>query len=84
MSTFDPDTATPEQVEELIDMRVARFDEEISNLMAHVEDLRAKRKRWLGVTGGRSRSSIGGDDGQPLLTLTREQPSEAVEPVGRR
>jgi hypothetical protein len=61
MTPFDPDTATPDQVEELIDARVARFDEEIAKLLAQVEELRADRKRWLGVTGGRSRTTADED-----------------------
>lgn len=55
LAAFRPETATPDDVEHLIDYRVGQIDEEIKEHQAKVEELRAERKRWIGVTGGRSR-----------------------------
>lgn len=55
IATFRPETASPEEVERLIDLRVAKIDEQIQDHVAAAEELRAERKRWVGVTGGRSR-----------------------------
>jgi len=57
LTTFRPETASPDDVEALIDLRVGKIDEEIKTHLAAVEDLRAERKRWLSVTGGRSRNN---------------------------
>lgn len=59
LRTFRPEDATPEDLELLIDARVSRIDEEIATHQATVESLRAERKRWLAVTGGRSRIGNG-------------------------
>jgi len=56
LTTFRPETAKPEDVEALIDLRIGKIDDEIKTHLAAVEDLRAERKRWLGVTGGKSRN----------------------------
>ena len=55
IAAFRPESASPDDVERLIDYRIDRIDEEITQHMTTVEELRAERKRWLGVTGGRSR-----------------------------
>lgn len=55
LAAFRPETAKPEDVEQLIDLRVARIDEELAAIMAKKDELQAERKRWVGVTGGRSR-----------------------------
>jgi hypothetical protein len=49
---------SPEQTEQYIDWRVQVIDAEISKLRKQLEDLMGARKRWLAVTGGRSK--IGG------------------------
>jgi sugar-specific transcriptional regulator TrmB len=56
VTSFRPETATPVQVEELIDFRIQKLDEEIAELQRHIEDLKEERKRWVTVTGGRSRA----------------------------
>lgn len=55
IAAFRPETASPEDVEKLIDVRVAQIDEQLQQHAAAADALRAERKRWLGVTGGRSR-----------------------------
>lgn len=57
LAAFRPETATPEHVEQLIDFRVDQIDGLIKEHMAKVEELKDERKRWITVTGGRSRSS---------------------------
>ena len=57
IAAFRPESASPDDVERLIDYRIDRIDEEITQHMATVEELRGERKRWLGVTGGRSRGN---------------------------
>jgi hypothetical protein len=57
LTTFRPETAKPEDVEALIDLRIDQIDDEIRTHLGAVEDLRSERKRWLSVTGGRSRNN---------------------------
>jgi hypothetical protein len=64
IAAFRPESATPDDVEHLIDYRVGQIDDQIKTHLSAVDDLREERKRWIGVTGGRSR--IGErDDGVP-------------------
>ena|SRR2546427_670275 len=51
---------TPEQAEQYIDWRIQQVDAEIGKLRQQLDDLTAMRKRWLAVTGGRSRV-VGGN-----------------------
>lgn len=51
---------TPEQTEQYIDWRIQVMDTEIAKLRQHLDDLIATRKRWLAVTGGRSKMSTNG------------------------
>ncbi len=82
LATFRPESASPDDVENLIDYRVGRIDEEIKTHLAAVEDLRAERKRWLGVTGGRSRN---GKDEQSICGLPiAGGPGTCVLPAGHR
>jgi len=46
---------TPEQAEHYIDWRIQSVDSEIARLRTQLDDLIASRKRWLAVTGGRSK-----------------------------
>ena len=46
---------TPEQAEHYIDWRIQCVDSEIARLRQQLDDLIASRKRWLAVTGGRSK-----------------------------
>src|SRR5216110_4103322 len=46
---------TPDQAEHYIDWRIQSVDSEISRLRQQLDDLIASRKRWLAVTGGRSK-----------------------------
>jgi len=46
---------TPEQAEHYIDWRIQSVDSEIARLRQQLDDLIASRKRWLAVTGGRSK-----------------------------
>ena len=54
---------TPDQAEQYIDWRLANLDGEIANLRAQLDDRLALRKRWLSVTGGRSKIGIGNGNG---------------------
>ncbi len=46
---------TPEQAEHYIDWRIQSVDTDIARLRQQLDDLIAQRKRWLAVTGGRSK-----------------------------
>src|SRR3979490_568724 len=46
---------SPEQAEHYIDWRIQCVDSEIARLRQQLDDLIASRKRWLAVTGGRSK-----------------------------
>ena len=46
---------TPEQAEHYIDWRIQSVDSEIARLRQQLDDLIVSRKRWLAVTGGRSK-----------------------------
>lgn len=46
---------TPEQAEHYIDWRIQQVDSEIGRLRQQLDDLIGARKRWLAVTGGRSK-----------------------------
>ena len=55
---------TPEQAEHYIDWRIQSVDSEIARLRQQLDDLIAARKRWLAVTGGRSKMfNNGGGNG---------------------
>ena len=55
---------TPEQAELYIDWRLQNLDAEISALRSQLDELTATRKRWLAVTGGRSKmNGNGGSNG---------------------
>jgi hypothetical protein len=51
---------TPEQAEQYIDWRLQNLDAEITTLRSQLEELTATRKRWLAVTGGRSKMNGNG------------------------
>jgi hypothetical protein len=51
-------TWSPEQAEQYIDWRIQVVDAEISKLRSRLDDLVSVRKRWLAVTGGRSKVAI--------------------------
>ncbi|HKW42016.1 MAG TPA: hypothetical protein VJN39_12270 [Gemmatimonadales bacterium] len=46
---------TPDQAEHYIDWRIQQIDTEIARLRQQLDDLTSTRKRWLAVTGGRSK-----------------------------
>src|SRR5213076_656793 len=46
---------SPEQAEHYIDWRIQCVDTEIARLRQQLDDLITSRKRWLAVTGGRSK-----------------------------
>jgi hypothetical protein len=52
---------SPEQAEHYIDWRIQQIDSEISRLRQQLDDLTATRKRWLAVTGGRSKMFANGN-----------------------
>src|SRR5467141_4559696 len=54
---------TPEQAEHYIDWRIQSVDSEIARLRTQLDDLIASRKRWLAVTGGRSKVGNGNGHG---------------------
>jgi len=55
---------TPEQAELYIDWRLQNLDAQIAALRNQLDELTARRKRWLAVTGGRSKvNGNGGSNG---------------------
>lgn len=54
---------TPEQAERYIDWRLQNLDGEIASLRSQVDGLILMRKRWLAVTGGRSKIGNGNGNG---------------------
>jgi hypothetical protein len=52
---------TPEEAEHYIDRRIQLLDLEISRVRERLDDLIAARKRWLAVTGGRSKLFANGN-----------------------
>ena len=46
---------TPDQAEQYIDWRIQLVDAEVARLRQQLDDLTAMRRRWLAVTGGRSK-----------------------------
>src|SRR2546428_6919309 len=47
---------TPDQAEHYIDWRIQSVDTDNARLRQQLDDLIAHRKRWLAVTGGRSKA----------------------------
>src|SRR2546425_13302422 len=47
---------TPDQAEQYIDWRIQLVDAHVAKLRQQLDDLPAKRPRWLRVTGGRSKA----------------------------
>jgi hypothetical protein len=56
-----PGDWTPEQAEQYIDWRIQLVDAEITRLREQLEEQTATRKRWLSVTGGRSKITGNGN-----------------------
>jgi hypothetical protein len=54
---------TPDQAEQYIDWRIQLVDAEITRLREQLEEQTATRKRWLSVTGGRSKITGNGNGG---------------------
>ena len=52
---------SPEQAEHYIDWRIQQIDSDIARLRQQLDDLTASRKRWLAVTGGRSKMFANGN-----------------------
>ena len=52
---------TPDQAEHYIDWRIQSIDTDIARLRQQLDDLIASRKRWLAVTGGRSKVFANGN-----------------------
>lgn len=50
---------TPDQAEQYIDWRLQNLDTEIAALRGQLDERLALRKRWLAVTGGRSKIGNG-------------------------
>ena len=46
---------TPDQAEQYIDWRIHLVDADVARLRQQLDDLTAMRRRWLAVTGGRSK-----------------------------
>ena len=46
---------TPDQAEQYIDWRIQLVDGHVAKLRQQLDDLTAMRRRWLAVTGGRSK-----------------------------
>ena len=46
---------TPDQAEQYIDWRIQLVDADVARLRQQLDDLTAMRRRWLAVTGGRSK-----------------------------
>ena len=55
---------TPDQAEQYIDWRIHQVDQNVAKLRQQLDDLIALRRRWLAVTGGRSKvAGNGGGNG---------------------
>src|SRR5256884_9260862 len=55
---------TPDQAEHYIDWRIQSVDTDIARLRQQLDDLIPQRKRWLAVTGGRSKGfGVGNGNG---------------------
>lgn len=52
---------TPEDAEYYIDRRIQLIDLEIARMRERLDDLIGARKRWLAVTGGRSKMFTNGN-----------------------
>src|SRR6267154_1553591 len=52
---------SPDQAEHYIDWRIQCIDTDIARLRQQLDDLIASRKRWLAVTGGRSKVFANGN-----------------------
>lgn len=52
---------TPEEAEHYIDLRIQLLDLEIARVRGRLDDLIGMRKRWLAVTGGRSKMYANGN-----------------------
>ncbi len=46
---------SPDQAEQYIDWRIQQVDGQVAKMRQQLEDLTALRRRWLAVTGGRSK-----------------------------
>src|SRR5438105_15536693 len=46
---------TPDQAEQYIDWRIQQVDAHVAKLRQQLDDLIGMRRRWLAVTGGRSK-----------------------------
>jgi len=46
---------SPDQAEQYIDWRIQLVDAHVAKLRQQLDDLTAMRRRWLAVTGGRSK-----------------------------
>ncbi len=46
---------TPDQAEQYIDWRIHLVDAQVAKMRQELDDLTAMRRRWLSVTGGRSK-----------------------------
>ena len=46
---------SPDQAEQYIDWRIQLVDADVARLRQQLDDLTAMRRRWLAVTGGRSK-----------------------------
>jgi hypothetical protein len=58
-----PGDWTPEQAEQYIDWRIQQVDAEVARLRQQLDDHTAMRRRWLSVTGGRSKVLGGNGNG---------------------
>jgi|SRR3990172_1517278 len=56
-----PSDWTPEQAEQYIDWRIQLVDVDVARLRQQLDDLTAMRRRWLAVTGGRSKVVTNGN-----------------------
>ena len=52
---------SPDQAEHYIDWRIQCIDSDIARLRQQLDDLISSRKRWLAVTGGRSKVFANGN-----------------------
>ncbi|OLC03810.1 MAG: hypothetical protein AUH78_25995 [Gemmatimonadetes bacterium 13_1_40CM_4_69_8] len=58
-----PSDWSPEQTEQYLDWRIHLVDAEITRLRQQIEDQSSLRRRWLTVTGGRSKLVGNGNAG---------------------
>lgn len=82
IAAFRPETATPDDVERLIDVRISQIDAQIKTHLTAAEELKTERKRWIstaGADGGAGRP-VGSAAIEPRTLLANAGGSARAKP----